>query len=47
LIPSAAIVSPQLTGPMDDGFFDPAAAWLGAFAGPDDDWTAGWVRWRE
>jgi serine/threonine protein kinase len=47
LIPTTTIVSPQLTGPPDDGFFDPAAAWLGAFAGPNDDWTASWVSWHE
>lgn len=47
LSPTTAIVSTQLTGPTADGFFDPAAAYLGAFAGPEDDWTAGWVSWRE
>ena len=28
--------------PPDDGFFDPTAAWVGAFADPHDDWTADW-----
>jgi serine/threonine protein kinase len=45
LFPTKAIVS--LQGPADDGFFDPEAAWLGAFADATDDWTAGWVNWQE
>jgi serine/threonine protein kinase len=47
LFPASAIASPHSTPPVDDGFFDPTAVWVGAFAGPADDWTAGWVSWRE
>jgi serine/threonine protein kinase len=48
MIPKAAIVpSGGYTGAPDDGFFDPEAAWLGAFAGPDDDWTKTWVVWTD
>ena len=48
MLPSAPLVPPRgFTGPPDDGFFDPEARWLGAFAGPDDDWTAGWVVWSD
>jgi serine/threonine protein kinase len=47
LIPTSAIVPiAGFVGPPDDGFFDTTAAWVGAF-GPGDDWTAGWVSWRE
>ncbi|PRQ07602.1 Tyrosine-protein kinase MasK [Enhygromyxa salina] len=46
LLPASPIVpGPGFEGPPDDGFFDPRAAWLGAFASPDDDWTHPWVVW--
>jgi serine/threonine protein kinase len=32
----------NFAGPPNDGFFQPWATWIGAFEGPDDDWTAGW-----
>ncbi|NVB42441.1 serine/threonine protein kinase [Pseudenhygromyxa sp. WMMC2535] len=48
MLPASPIpLAKGLSGPPDDGFFDPDARWLGAFAGPEDDWTAGgWAIWE-
>lgn len=43
LLPPAPLTLDGVTGP-DDPFFD-AAPWIGAFAGPQDDWTSPWVVW--
>ncbi|MCA9684361.1 MAG: hypothetical protein KC457_19350 [Myxococcales bacterium] len=47
-----AVPVPAAIAPPDDGFFDPEARWLGAFAGPEDHWAdpaeAGapsWIVW--
>ncbi|KIG14027.1 serine/threonine protein kinase [Enhygromyxa salina] len=48
LLPATPIVpSEGFEGPPDDGFFDPNAAWIGAFADADDDWTSPWVVWTQ
>jgi hypothetical protein len=47
ILPRAPLVPVGFAGPPDDGFFDGRARYLGAFAGPSDDWTAGWVVWTD
>jgi hypothetical protein len=45
LAPRAPLGASAAT-PPDDGFFDPSAAFIGAFRGPDDAWARGkWVVW--
>lgn len=40
-------VSEQAATPPDDGFFDPSAAYVGAFAAGGEDWTLGWTAYPE